>query len=43
MIAQYNVTSALYMLDWWERLIFNIFMASVFVGKSSLPPLHDRI
>jgi hypothetical protein len=29
---QYNVTSALYMLDWWERFIFNIFMASVFIG-----------
>ena len=34
---QYNVTSALYMLDWWERLIFNIFMASVFAGIDECP------
>ena len=31
-VWQYNVTSALYMLDWWERLVFNIFMGSVFTG-----------
>ena len=31
-VWQYNVTSALYMLDWWEGLLFNIFMGSVFIG-----------
>ncbi len=31
-VWQYNVTSALYMLDWWEGLLFNIFMGSVFTG-----------
>lgn len=27
---QYNVTSVLYMLDWWEQLCFNAFIACVF-------------
>jgi hypothetical protein len=27
---QYNVTSALYMLDWWEQLCFNAFIVCVF-------------
>mmetsp|Transcript_5973 Transcript_5973/g.14264 ORF Transcript_5973/g.14264 Transcript_5973/m.14264 type:complete len:115 (+) Transcript_5973:233-577(+) len=31
-LMQYNVTSALYMLDWWERLLFNIFIASIVLG-----------
>eukprot|EP00284_Hemiselmis_tepida_P016027 CAMPEP_0174931524 /NCGR_PEP_ID=MMETSP1355-20121228/33985_1 /TAXON_ID=464990 /ORGANISM="Hemiselmis tepida, Strain CCMP443" /LENGTH=89 /DNA_ID=CAMNT_0016177885 /DNA_START=53 /DNA_END=322 /DNA_ORIENTATION=+ len=27
---QYNVTSCLYMLDWWERLLFNSIIISIF-------------
>mmetsp|Transcript_42831 Transcript_42831/g.104694 ORF Transcript_42831/g.104694 Transcript_42831/m.104694 type:complete len:106 (-) Transcript_42831:450-767(-) len=26
---QYNVTSGLYMLDWWEKILFNIIIASI--------------
>ncbi|EKX48218.1 hypothetical protein GUITHDRAFT_151827, partial [Guillardia theta CCMP2712] len=29
---QYNITSVLYMLDWWERFLFNIFLISVMLG-----------
>ena len=43
---QYNITSALYMLDWWERLIFNILMASIFVGTvrhALVPPVLGSV
>mmetsp|Transcript_55441 Transcript_55441/g.131664 ORF Transcript_55441/g.131664 Transcript_55441/m.131664 type:complete len:111 (-) Transcript_55441:39-371(-) len=29
---QYNITSVLYMLDWWERLLFNMVMLCVLLG-----------
>jgi len=29
---QYNITSVLYVLDWWEKILFNIFMFSILFG-----------
>jgi len=28
---QYNITSVLYVLDWWEKILFNIFMFRCFI------------
>lgn len=38
----YNVTTGLYMLDWWERCIVNAIFALFFalVGNYSVPYLH---
>ena len=31
---QYNITIALYMLDWWERLFFNVFICLIITYTS---------
>ena len=31
-IQQYNVTCVLYMLEWWERLLFHVLMLSICSG-----------
>ena len=31
-IQQYNVTCVLYMLEWWERLLFHVLTLSIFSG-----------
>ncbi|RRT68805.1 hypothetical protein B296_00037993 [Ensete ventricosum] len=46
-IHLYNVTMGLYMLDWWERYLFNILILVLlwfifYNGSKSVTELYDR-